>query len=108
MLRTLALVGLGLIAAGCAASEEGADRGEAAAYLTVTNDDILTYTIYADGVRIGRVASSTTRRIPLQGAAFDGSVEFSARSTSGETRTWGPVMVQAGVNIELRIPYEAR
>ena len=111
MLRTLPLACLVLIA-GCASSgDDVVAGGEPKAYAVVTNDDIVTYTLFVNGVRFGRVRGSTTSRIALPEIPLDGLVTFTAESgtrAEEESVSWSPTIIDPGADIELRIRYRAR
>ena len=107
MLRSFAVAAvaaLALTTVGCSASTDAVDGDdEGGAYVLIRNQDTFAYTIYANGTRIGRVGSSSTRRLSLANISLEGPVEFLGRSTSGQEVSWPAEVVSEVRPLELTI-----
>ncbi len=106
MARSLSvLAGLALALSACSPTKPDAAADASRAYVVVNNQSLSPYELFADRVRVGRVAPKTTRRLPLAGIAPGAFVRFTAQSRTGVGVMWNPTPVEPGAEVELTIQY---
>ena len=104
MSRSLSLLLVALAVAGC--SPTNPDLADASrAYVVVDNQSLSPYELFADGVRVGRVAPKTTRRFPFIGTVPGAFVRFTAQSRTSVGVMWNPIPIEPGAAVGLTIQY---
>ena len=112
--RTLLLVGLAVLIAGCTARQRGPAAPQEPTYVHVTNQSWSQMRIYVlsggQRIRLGEVSgsSSTTLRIPQQAVAGGRDISFLADALAGGEAQSFNIFVRPGETVRITIPPTVR